>query len=369
MTDLPRLFEPLRLGSVRLPNRIMVSPMCQYSARAGCATDWHTIHLGALATSGAGLLCLEATAVSMEGRITPGCLGLYSDANEDALRRLLHMLRGVTATPLGIQLSHAGRKGSCHVPWAGGRPLSNAEGAWHTAAPSTIPQMSDAPLPSAMNAANLRQVVADFREAARRARRLGFDVIEVHMAHGYLLHQFLSPLANRREDCYGGSLENRLRLPLEVFEVVAEAAGHEIAVGARISASDWAPGGFEIAEAVLLAQALERRGCKFVDVTSGGLSAAQKVTPVPGYQTGFAAVVRRAVRMPVVTVGLISEPSQAEEIVRRGDADLVAMARAFLREPRWPWRAAAELGGLVAVAPQLSRAIPPGARPVFAVSA
>jgi len=366
MTTASHLFSPIRLGPLALPNRIMVSPMCQYSAVDGNAGDWHLVHLGGLASSGAGLLCLEATAVLPEGRITPGCLGLYSDANQASLQRLVQALRSICATPLGIQLSHAGRKGSCEAPWRGGGAIAPGEGGWPALAPSAIAQAPGAPAPQAMSEAQVRATIEAFAQAARRARAIGFDAIELHMAHGYLLHQFLSPLSNQRTDAYGGSLDHRMRLPLQVFQAVAEAAGPDIAVGVRLSASDWVPGGWEPADATVLARRLEALGCAFLDVSSGGLSSAQKIPLAPGYQVPFAAEVRRAVRIPVVTVGLISEPAQAEDIVRRGDADMVALARGFLPDPRWPWRAAAELGATVPVPPQWLRALPAGHAPIFA---
>jgi 2,4-dienoyl-CoA reductase-like NADH-dependent reductase (Old Yellow Enzyme family) len=365
MTTSPRLFAPIEFGAVTLANRIIVSPMCQYSAVEGSATDWHLIHLGALALSGAGLLCLEATAVNAEGRITPQCLGLYSDANQAALQRVVQALRAVSPIPLAIQLSHAGRKASSRAPWDGGSLIAPAVGGWIPLAPSAVAQRAEEPPPRAMGPQDLRHVVDSFVQSARRARDLGFDAIELHMAHGYLLHQFLSPLANQREDAYGGSLENRMRLPLEVFEAVRREVGSQLAVGVRLSATDWVDGGWDLASTVDIARRLEALGCAFLDVSSGGVSARQKIPLAPGYQVPFAAEVKRAVRIPVVSVGLIGEPKQAEEIVAQGQADAVALARAFLREPHWPWRAAAELGGTVVPPKQMSRALPPGSAPIF----
>jgi 2,4-dienoyl-CoA reductase-like NADH-dependent reductase (Old Yellow Enzyme family) len=359
------LFTPLRLGPLAVANRIMVSPMCQYSAVDGSPGDWHTIHLGSLAISGAGLLCLEASAVSAEGRITPGCLGLYSDENQVALKRLVSAMRSVSAIPLGIQLSHAGRKASSRAPWEGGSLIEPADGGWLPLAPSTVPQRPDEPPPLALDANAIRKVVSDFARAARRAREIGLDAIELHMAHGYLLHQFLSPLANRRGDDYGGSLENRMRLPLEVFQAVRDAAGPAIAVGVRLSATDWVEGGWDVEGTLAIARRLEALGCAFLDISSGGISYQQKVPLGPGYQVHFAEQVKRAVQIPVISVGLITEPAQAEEIVRSGQADMIAMARAFLRDPRWPWRAATELGGIVVPPKQLWRALGPGHRPIF----
>ena len=359
------LFSPVRLGPLSLPNRIMVSPMCQYSADAGNAGDWHLIHLGSLAISGAGLLCVEATAVTAEGRITPGCLGLYSDDNQAALQRVVAGLRSVSAIPLAIQLSHAGRKASSRAPWEGGALIAEGQGGWSPLAPSALPQRPDEPAPRAMTGDEIVQVIASFADAARRARELGFQAIELHMAHGYLVHQFLSPLSNRRTDAYGGSLDNRMRLALEVFGAVAQAAGPGIPVGVRLSATDWVEGGWDLAQTIAVARRLEALGCAFLDISSGGVSYQQKIPLAPGYQVPFAAQVKRAVGIPVVTVGLITQPAQAEQIVADGSADIVAMARGFLHDPRWPWRAAAELGGVVAVPKQLLRSLPPGHPPIF----
>lgn len=365
MTTCSRLFSPLSLGPLTLPNRIMISPMCQYSAIDGNPVDWHLIHLGSLAISGAGLLCLEATAVTPEGRITPGCLGLYSDENQAGLQRVVSALRSVSAIPLALQLSHAGRKASSSAPWDGGALIPQAEGGWLPLAPSAVAQKPEEPAPRAMSMDDIRQVVASFAQAAQRARQLGFDAIELHMAHGYLLHQFMSPLSNRRDDVYGGSLQNRIQLPLEVFQAVRDAVGPDIPVGVRLSATDWAEGGWDIVQTVELSKRLEALGCAFLDISSGGLSYQQKIPLGPGYQVHFAAQVKREVAIPVVTVGLITEPAQAEKIVVQGQADMVALARGFLLDPRWPWRAASELGGTVVPPKQLLRCLPHGHAPIF----
>ena len=353
-----RLFTPLRLGPLELTNRIMVSPMCQYSAAEGLPVPWHLVHLGGLAVSGAGLLCLEATAVTAAGRITPGCLGLYGDVHEAALAQLVRSLRTVSRIPLALQLSHAGRKASSRVPWAGGALIPPGDGGWEPIAPSAIPQRPDEPAPRAMDAGDLRAVVDAFARAAERACSIGFDALEVHMAHGYLMHQFLSPLANQRSDEYGGPLENRIRLPLAVFRAVRAAPDPAVPVGVRLSATDWVDGGWDIGQAVELARRLEAAGCAFLDISSGGVSPLQAIPLAPGYQVRFAEQVKREVGIPVVTVGLITQPRQAEDIVAQGRADMVALARAFLHDPRWPWRAAAELGGTVQPPPQLLRALP-----------
>lgn len=365
MSDTSQLFAPIAIGSVTLPNRIMISPMCQYCAVAGQPVDWHFAHLGSLAMSGAGLLCIEATGVNPEGRITPGCLGLYSDATQAALQRLVQSVRAISSIPVALQLSHAGRKASSHTPWEGGSLIAPSDGGWVPLGPSAIAQKLEEPAPHAMNEADIHHVVESFRQAATRARAIGVDVIELHMAHGYLMHQFMSLLSNQRTDRYGGSLENRMRLPLEVFKAVLEAAGPGIPVGVRLSATDWVDGGWDIEQTMEVARQLEQLGSAFLDISSGGLSPQQKIPIGPGYQVHFATQVRANVKIPVVTVGLITDPQQAEEIVASGRADIVALARGFLHDPRWPWRAAAQLGSTVVSPRQLLRCLPHGHAPVF----
>ena len=354
------LFQPLSIGSLALPNRIVIAPMCQYSAVDGSATDWHLIHLGQLALSGAGLLILEATAVEAAGRITPGCLGLYSDANEEALARVLPALRAHgTGMPIAIQLAHAGRKASSRAPWHGGAQIPMAEGGWQACAPSALPHLEREEPPAALDAAGLARLREAFAQAARRAARLGLDGIEIHMAHGYLLHQFLSPIANQRSDDCGGSLANRMRLPLEVFDAVRGAFPAERPVWVRVSATDWVEGsGWDVETTIEFAQALKARGCAAIHVSSGGVSPRQKIPVAPGYQVGLAARLRQAVGLPTVAVGLITEPEQAEAIVASGQADAVALARGMLYDPRWPWHAAARLGAQVAAPPQYWRSQP-----------
>ncbi|NML16858.1 NADH:flavin oxidoreductase/NADH oxidase [Azohydromonas caseinilytica] len=342
------LFQPLCIGALRLCNRIAIAPMCQYSAQEGTPGDWHLIHLGHLALSGAGLLILEATAVSPEGRISPFDLGLYNDANEQGLARVLQAVRAHSPIALAIQLAHAGRKGSSRPPWDGGTQIRPDEPlGWKTLAPSAVPHSDGEDPPEALDLAGIRKVRDDFAAAARRAARLGLDGIELHFAHGYLLHQFLSPLANQRGDAYGGSLENRMRLPLEVFDAVREAFTPDRPVWARISATDWVPGGWDIEGTVALSQALKARGCSAIHVTTGGLSPAQAIKLGPGYQVPYAQRVKAEVGLPTIAVGLITEPRQAEAIVANGEADAVSLARAMLYNPRWPWHAAAELGAQV----------------------
>jgi 2,4-dienoyl-CoA reductase-like NADH-dependent reductase (Old Yellow Enzyme family) len=353
------------LRELSLPNRIMVSPMCQYSAADGNASDWHLIHLGQLALGGAGMLCLEATAVEALGRITPGCLGLYSDDNEAALRRVLTALRHYGGTPLAIQLGHAGRKASSHTPWDGGKLIAPEDGGWETIAPSALPFSPSEAAPRAMNDADLVRVREAFVKATERAARLGFDAIELHGAHGYLLHQFLSPLSNRRGDSYGGSLENRMRFPLEVFAAVRKVWPQAKPLGVRISASDWIEGGWDLPQSIEFARRLKTLGCDWIDASSGGLAPGQKITLVPGYQVPFAEAIRKEVDIPTIAVGLITEPKQAEDIIAAGRADMVALARGLLYEPHWAWRAAAELGGEVLAPKQYWRAPPRGADAIF----
>ncbi|KVH62143.1 oxidoreductase [Burkholderia sp. MSMB1072] len=352
------LFSPFTLRGVTLPNRIVISPMCQYSAERGEATDWHMIHLGHLALSGAGLLCIEATAVEPDGRITHGDLGLWDDVTEAALKPVLAAIRKHSPVRVAMQLSHAGRKASSAAPWEGGQLVPVADGGWLPHGPSAVPHKDGETPPLALDAAGLNRIREAFAASARRAARLGIDAIEVHAAHGYLLHQFLSPLANRRTDEYGGSRENRMRFPLEIFEIVRAAFPEDRPVGVRVSATDWVEGGWELDDTIAFAHELKRRGCDWIDVSSGGVSPLQKIPLSPGYQVPFAQAVKRAVGMPTIAVGLINEPEHADRLIEAGDADLVAMARAMLYDPRWPWHAAAELGAQVTAPPQYWRSQP-----------
>lgn len=360
-----QLFRPFSLRSVTLPNRIVISPMCQYSAVDGNATDWHTIHLGQLAFSGAGMLIVEATGVELAGRISPGCLALGSDENEAALARVLASVRRYSSMPLAIQLGHAGRKASSQVPWQGGRPLRLESGGWQTVAPSPIPHQEGDPVPQMLDTAGIARITAAFVDATRRAARLGFDAIELHMAHGYLLHQFLSPIANRRDDAYGGMLENRMRLPLEIFAAVRAVWPNEKPLGVRISATDWVPDGWDIEQSVVFAQALKRLGCDWIDASSGGISPQQQLTIGPGFQVPFAERLRHDTGLPSMAVGLITEPEQAENIIASGAADMVALGRSLLWNPHWPWQAAAKLGAQTAAPQQYHRSIPQGVPQIF----
>lgn len=352
------LFSPLTLGTLALQNRIVISPMCQYSARDGAATDWHRIHLGHLALSGAGLLFIEATAVTPDGRISHADLGLWSDATEAALAETLNAIRPYSTLPIAIQLAHAGRKASTQVPWQGGKTLTPPEGGWTTVAPSALPYAEDDPTPEALDKIGLRTIRDAFVVAAQRAQRLGIQVVELHAAHGYLLHEFLSPLSNQRKDEYGGSLENRMRFPLEVFEAMRAALSPEIPLGVRISATDWVDGGWDLKQSLAFVRALQARGCEFIDVSSGGLSPLQQIPLRPAYQVPFAEHIRRETGMTTIAVGLITEPNQAEAIIATGQADLVALARGMLYDPRWPWHAAAKLGAQVNAPPQYWRSQP-----------
>jgi 2,4-dienoyl-CoA reductase-like NADH-dependent reductase (Old Yellow Enzyme family) len=353
------LFSPIKLGPLELANRIAIAPMCQYSADEGLPTDWHMIHLGHLALSGAGLLIIEATAVTPEGRISPEDLGLWSDEHAAALEPIVNAMRRHSPIKIAIQLGHAGRKASSEVPWQGGAniPPDHQRG-WQTVAPSAIPHAQGETVPLALDADGLQRVKEGFVASARRADALGLDAIEIHGAHGYLLHQFLSPLSNKRSDEYGGSLENRMRFPLEVFDAIRAAVSPEMVVGMRISATDWVEGGWDLEQSLAFAAELEKRGCQFMHVSSGGLSPLQKIPVGPGYQIEFAARIKQETSMPVIGVGLITEAKQAETIIQTGQADMVALARAMLYDPRWPWHAAAELGASVSAPPQYWRSQP-----------
>ncbi|OHD02933.1 MAG: oxidoreductase [Sphingopyxis sp. RIFCSPHIGHO2_01_FULL_65_24] len=351
------LFTPIDIGALSLSNRIVIAPMCQYSAEDGCMTDWHLIHLGQLAMSGAGALTIEATAVTPEGRISYADVGLYDDATEAAMARVLSAVRRWSDIPVAIQLAHAGRKASTAKPWDGGGQIApgHANG-WQTLAPSAIPFLDAENAPVALDQPGLDRIRTAFADAAQRSARLGIDAVQLHAAHGYMLHQFLSPLSNRRDDSYGGSLENRMRFPLEIFDAVRAAFGGPVTV--RVSGTDWVDGGWTIEETIAFAQALETRGCAGINVSSGGLHPAQQIALSPGYQVPLARRVKDAVAMPVIAVGLITDAAQAEAIVANDDADMVAIARAALYDPRWPWHAAAALGATIAVPPQYERSEP-----------
>ena len=352
----PRLFSPIQLGGLELTNRLVVAPMCQYSADDGSANAWHLMHLGTLANSGAGLLIFEATAVQREGRITHGCLGLYSDANEAALHPVLDACRKYGSAKLGIQLGHAGRKASSKRPWEGKtmQDPCDASDAWPTRGPSAV-AMHGHPVPHAMSPADLAATRRAFVDAVRRSERLGFDLIELHGAHGYLMHSFLSPVSNVRTDAYGGTLANRMRFPLEVFaECRAVWPAHK-PLGFRVSASDWLEGGLTVDEVVIFAQEVKKLGCDFIDVSSGGIDPTVRIPIGPGYQVPFAERIKHESGLPTMAVGMITDASQAEAILVEGKADMIAAARAFLDDPHWGWHAAYTLGGEVALPPQYRR--------------
>jgi 2,4-dienoyl-CoA reductase-like NADH-dependent reductase (Old Yellow Enzyme family) len=332
------LFSPISLRGLTLPNRIVVSPMCQYVAVEGRATAWHLIHLGSMALSGAGLLCIEATAVEAEGRITAGDLGLWDDATEAALQPVLAAIRQYSKISVIMQLAHAGRKASSKVPWEGGQLVPVSAGGWVPVAPSALPQKEDEPAPAALDGAGMGRIREAFAASARRAMRLGLDGIEIHSAHGYLLHEFLSPISNQRADQYGGSLENRMRFPLEVFDAIRAEAPADTPVGVKVSATDWVEGGWDIEQTIAFAQELKQRGVDWISVSSAGISPLQKITLGPGYQVPFAQAVKEATGVNTVAVGLITGAQQAEQILASGQADQIALARGMLYDPRWGWQ-------------------------------
>ena len=352
------LFSPISLSDVNIPNRIVVAPMCQYSANEGNATDWHLMHLGQFAVSGVGLIFTEAVGVEMTGRISPGCLALCTDEHEKNLKRVVDFCHDFGNAKMGIQIGHAGRKGSTELPWLGGKPIPSEDPrGWKTDGPSAEAYASmDWEAPHALDEDGLSRIKAAFVESAKRADRIGFDVLEIHAAHGYLLHQFLSPLSNLRNDQYGGSLEDRMRFPLEVFEAVSKVWPQQKAIGVRFSATDWVDrSSWDINESTEFTKELKKRGCHFIDVSSAGNSPEQQIEVGPGYQTGFASEIKRETGVATMAVGQITEAFQAEAIVRTGQADMISMARGMLADPRWAWHAAEALGEQAAYAPQYMR--------------
>ncbi|WP_257306080.1 NADH:flavin oxidoreductase/NADH oxidase [Geothrix campi] len=341
-----RLFQPMNLRGVTLPNRIVVSPMCQYQAQDGLANDWHLVHLGGLAQGGAGLVFTEATAVVPEGRISPDDLGLWNEAQAEALARIVRFIASQGAVP-GIQLAHAGRKASNPAPWKGSGSLPPAAGGWTPVAPSALPFDEGWTVPTAMDEPGILALIEAYMDAARFAVAAGFRVIEVHAAHGYLLHQFLSPLSNHRTDAYGGSFENRTRLVREVVGALRNILPEELPLFTRISATDWAEGGWNLDQSVALAKELKDLGVDLVDCSSGGLVPRAEIPLGPGYQVPFAARIRAEAALPTGAVGLITEAEQAEQILAQESADLVLLGRELLRDPRWPLRAARSLGAEV----------------------
>ena len=349
------LFEPITLAGMTLPNRIAVAPMCQYSADNGTMNDWHIANAGSFARGGPGLIILEASGVEAAGRITHGCAGLYSDDNEAAMARVVVFCKSVGHSKIGVQLAHAGRKASTQRPWEGGSALS--DGAWQTYAPSAMAFEPSWHTPQALDDDGLVRIKQAFVAAAKRALRIDMDVIELHAAHGYLLHQFLSPLSNQRDDSYGGSVDNRMRYPLEVFDALRAVWPEDRPLLVRVSASDWVEGGWDVEQTALFAKKLQDHGCSALHVSSGGNSPLQQIPIGPGYQVGFADFIRQRVSMPVIAVGMITDPFQAETIIRSGQADMVALAREFLRDPHWVWRAAKALRATSSVPRQYQRAV------------
>jgi 2,4-dienoyl-CoA reductase-like NADH-dependent reductase (Old Yellow Enzyme family) len=360
VSEAVHLFSPLRVRGVELRNRVGVSPMCEYSSEDGFANDWHLVHLGSRAVGGAGLVLTEAAAVTPEGRISPADLGIWKDEHVPMLARIAAFVRAHGAVP-GVQLAHAGRKASTARPWEDRAPVPPERGGWQPLAPSAIPYSQRALVPAELSAEQIAQLPVAFAAAAQRALAAGFGWIELHAAHGYLLHEFLSPLSNAREDAWGGSFEGRARLVLDVVGALRAAVGEEVPVAVRVSATDWAPGGWSDHDTVRLAPLLRQAGADLVDCSSGGLTPAQQIPLAPGYQVPFAEAVRRESGLLTAAVGLITEPAQADEIVRAGQADLVLLARELLRDPYWPLHAARALGHEAPVPLQYLRAFPPPA--------
>ncbi|MCP1337259.1 NADH:flavin oxidoreductase/NADH oxidase [Futiania mangrovi] len=351
-----RLFRPISFRSVTARNRVMMSPMCQYSATDGMPNDWHYVHLGARATGGCGIVCVEATHVEARGRITPGCLGLWNDPQRDELGRIVAFLKSQGATP-AIQLAHAGRKASCHVPWDGGLPLGPDEGAWTTVAPSAVPYADGHPVPEEMSKAMIAEVIQAFVDSTRRSLEAGFEILELHSAHGYLGHSFLSPLSNRRTDEYGIRSDGGTRFLMELIDAVRGVWPEELPLFVRLSCDDWADGGFTIDDAVMVAKKLKARGdVDLVDCSGGGMSPDQKIPVFPGYQVPFAERIRREAGIATGAVGLIKVPELAEAILAQGQADLILVGRALLVDPNWTFSAARALGAKdVTVPPQYLR--------------
>lgn len=364
-----KLFEQIQFGSLTLDNKIVIAPMCQYSATdQGQITFWHEQQWANYALSGAGLCIVEATAVQAQGRISFADLGLWNDTQRDLIQSLLTKIKTISPMPFAIQLAHAGRKASTDKPWLGrGQFAPTHEHGWQTVSASDLSFQEHEVAPHELSYSEIQTIIADFAQAAVRSVEAGFDLIEVHAAHGYLLHQFLSPLSNQRKDEYGGSFENRIRLTLEVFQAIQQAVPADFPVGVRISATDWmdAEGGWNVESSAVLAQVLEQLGAVYIHVSSGGLHVKQAIQIGINYQVPFATDIKKKIQIPVIAVGLITEAQQAEQILQMGGADAIGLARAMLYDPRWPWHAAAELGVEVAIAPQYLRCQPHGVKQLF----
>lgn len=360
------LFTPFALRNLTLSNRIVVSPMCQYAATEGRATDWHKIHLGSMAQSGAGMLITEATAVEPEGRISIADLGLWDKETELALKPAINAVKQYSKIPIIMQLAHAGRKASRTVPWLGNHCIEpNELNGWRPFGPSALPHYDYETEPKVLDLGDMERILHAFVQATIRADRLGIDGLEIHAAHGFLLHQFLSPVANKRTDQYGGNLDNRMRFPLEIFGAVRAAFPTEKPVGVRISSTDWNENGWDVDDSVQFCNRLKKLGVDWIDVSSGGISTRQQIPVGPGYQVPAAGSIKHATNVPVIAVGLITEPFHAEEIVVSGQADLVALGRGMLYNPRWPWHAASKLGASVDAPPQYWRSAPTGESALF----
>lgn len=360
-----KLFSPIKIGEQCFENRIVIPPMCQYSANNGLASDWHLMHYGSLSHSGAGLMVLEATAVCPEGRLSPFDLGLWGDEQQSAMQSLISSIRQYSQMPIAVQLVHAGRKASMPAPWQDEKHVPVAQGGWQTVAPSAIAFNSSYDTPKELTTSQVKDLVKQFADAAIRADKAGIDLIEIHGAHGYLIHQFLSPLSNQRNDEYGGSVENRMRFAIEIFQAIRAVFPKHKGVGIRISATDWVDGGWNLDESILLAKKLDQLGCSYIHVSTGGLDMRQQISVGPNYQVPFAQAIKQQVNMPVIAVGLITEAAQAEAIVATEQADMVAIGRDMLFNPHWPWFAAKALGAQVTVPPQYYRSAPHGSKDLF----
>ena len=356
------LFSPITLRGLTLANRVVVSPMCQYNSDDGTANDWHLMHLGQFSLGAGALVMTEATNVNMVGRISLKCATMCSDENEAAMKRVIDFCRKYGVAKHGLQLGHAGRKGSTHPPAAGGKPLKPEEGAWETVAPSALPFAPDWHTPRALSKAEIETIKGDFVASVKRAERIGYDLVELHAGHGYLLHQFLSPISNQRKDEYGGSLENRMRFVLETFSAMRAAWPAEKPMGIRVSATDWVEGGWTPEDTVVLARELKKLGCDYMDCSSGALDPRQQLPLGPGYQVPFSEKVRKESGLATMSVGLITGAKQAEEIIATGKADFVCLARGAMWDPRWAWHAAEELGAETPYAPR-TMACHPSLRP------
>lgn len=360
-----KLFSPIKIGDQHFENRIVIPPMCQYSAKNGLAGNWHLMHYGSLSHSGAGLMIIEATSIVPEGRLSPFDLGLWGDEQERAMTALISSIRQYSQMPIAVQLVHAGRKASMPPPWQEEKHVPAAQGGWQTVAPSAIAFNPNYDTPKELTTDQVKYLVKQFANAAVRSDRAGIDFIEIHGAHGYLIHQFLSPLTNQRNDEYGGSLENRMRFAVEVFQAIRAVFPKHKGVGIRISATDWVEGGWNLDESIILAKKLDKLGCSYIHVSTGGLDMRQQISVGPNYQVSFANDIKKQVGMPVIAVGLITDAIQAEAVVSTGQADMVAIGRDMLFDPHWPWHAAQKLGAQVTVPPQYYRSAPHGERDLF----